>query len=379
MSSITFPHGGHSASVHSLADSQFSFDASSSFQMNPLSSHPPRTPKNSTATNGTTLYGASIYESKGPQSEEEEDDEHDEEVAEESTVVSRIRREEVWREIVKTSDGRDKAFEINQTFTMQKLLQYSIRVYLLFHTTAAASRFLRGYTNRPAVKELVKRLTSTMSGLSFTRKNLLLFNWLGPITTIMSQQHAVPFTSADPLATQKRQQSNSLLQAMLVAPPPVLLELVNAIADDLYTLSLLGVLGKKTGDRASRFADWCWWLATVVGLVENGLERQTIGALRQEVESRLYKESMSGATEKSKSSASKLDEKELARLQTRDYWLHISRMKLFMDLIFSSYDVFRIQKFKEPVKTFTGLAAAILSSAKIFERHRGTLLKKLAQ
>ncbi|KAL0581986.1 hypothetical protein V5O48_000044 [Marasmius crinis-equi] len=268
--------------------------------------------------NGNTLYGASIYESKeGRPGEEEEDDEHNEEVEEEPTATTRIRREEIWREMVKTSDGRDK-------------------------------------------------------------KTLLLFNWLDPLTTILSQQHSVPFSSVDPLAP-KKQQNNSFLQSMLVAPPPVLLDLVNAIADDLYTLSLLGILGKKSGDRASRFADWCWWLATVVGLVENGLERQTIGALRQEVESRMYKESMSGATEKSKSSASKLDVKELARLQTRDYWLQISKLKLIMDLIFSSYDVFRIQKFKEPVKTFAGMAAAILSSAKLYERHRGTLLKKQGQ
>ena len=60
--------------------------------------------------NGTTLYGTSIYESKGAHREEEEDDEHNEEVVEESSVASSIRREEIWREIVKTSDGRDKAF-----------------------------------------------------------------------------------------------------------------------------------------------------------------------------------------------------------------------------------------------------------------------------
>ncbi|KAF9263565.1 hypothetical protein L218DRAFT_927285 [Marasmius fiardii PR-910] len=377
MSSITFPHGAPSASVHSLDGSQFSFDTSSSFHINPLSSsHPPRTPRTSTVsthTNGNSIYGTSIYEAQGkPEEAEEDDDEHNEEIEQEESNATRIRREEIWREMVKTSDGRDKAF---------KLMQYSIRVYLLFHTTAAASRFLRAYTRRPLIQELVKRLTSTMSGLSFSRKTLLLFNWLNPLTTIMAQRHSVPFSSGDPLlpASKPQEQNISLLQSMLYAPPPVLLELVNAIADDLYTLSLLGILGKKSGERASRFADWCWWLATVVGLVENSVERQVIGSLYNEVESRLYKESMSGATEKSKSSASRLEEKELARLQTRDYWLQISRAKLIMDLIFSSYDVFRIQKFRELIKTFTGLAAAILSSAKLYERHRGTLLKKQGQ
>jgi hypothetical protein len=44
---------------------------------------------------------------------------------------------------------------------------------------------------------------------------------------------------------------------------------------------------------------------------------------------------MTGATSKSKGKSTKLDERELARLQRRDYWLQISRTKLLMDLIFS--------------------------------------------
>lgn len=52
------------------------------------------------------------------------------------------------------------------------------------------------------------------------------------------------------------------------------------------------------------------------------------------VESRLYSESMTGATAKSKPKTSKLDEKELSRLQKQDYWLQVSRAKLAMDLIF---------------------------------------------
>lgn len=52
------------------------------------------------------------------------------------------------------------------------------------------------------------------------------------------------------------------------------------------------------------------------------------------MESRLYTESMTGATAKSKPKASRIDERELARLRTKDYWLQISRTKLVMDLIF---------------------------------------------
>lgn len=52
------------------------------------------------------------------------------------------------------------------------------------------------------------------------------------------------------------------------------------------------------------------------------------------VEGRLYNESMTGATAKSKPSSSKIDEKELARLRKQDYWLRVSQAKLAMDLIF---------------------------------------------
>jgi hypothetical protein len=52
------------------------------------------------------------------------------------------------------------------------------------------------------------------------------------------------------------------------------------------------------------------------------------------VEGRLYRESMSGATAKSKGVSSKIDERELSRLQKQDFWLQMTRAKLFMDLIF---------------------------------------------
>ncbi|EEB92488.1 hypothetical protein MPER_08994 [Moniliophthora perniciosa FA553] len=211
-----------------------------------------------------------------------------------------------------------------------------------------------------------------MSGLSFTRKMLLLFNWLTPLTAIMAQQ-AVPFSSEK--ATTAKQPQRPLLQAVLLAPPTVLLDLVNSIADDL-------------GERASRFADWCWWLATIAGLIENSVERQMIGNLQHEVESRLYKESMSGATEKSRGTGSKFDEKELGSLQPRGLIVCSSRraklnygFNFFLPCLVPGTPTFGFQrttclgfkKFREPVKAATGLTAAILSSAKLYERHRGNI------
>jgi len=291
----------------------------------------------------------------------------DEEEVNVNDIQRKVRKEDIWREIILTSVGRDKAF---------KLIQYSIRVYLFFHFSLSTSSLVRRTTRPPWEKELVKRLTSTMSGLSFTRKCLLLFNWLTPLTTIMAQQ-SVPYSSESSTELSKPTKK-PFIYAALYAPPPVLLDLINGFSDDVATLSRLGLLGKQTGDRAGRCADWCWFIATLVGLVENGLERSVVLNLQREVESRLYTESMSGATAKSQPTAHKIDEMELSRLRTKDYWLQISRAKLLMDLIFVSYDIFKLKRAAEPVKAVTGLVSAILSSAKLYDRHKGVLMKALS-
>ncbi|KAF8897369.1 hypothetical protein BD779DRAFT_1667359 [Infundibulicybe gibba] len=367
MSSISFPsEHGHHPEPSSSSGGHFyssSFDASSSFQMNPLSSHPPRTPRTSVMASSNTY----IYDTKDEKEEHVEvEEELDGETDKMKEVEHKIRKEDVWREMFLTSNGRDKAF---------KLIQYSIRVYLVFHTSLTGSRLLRRPARPPWEVELLKRLQSTASGFSLTRKLLILFNWLAPLTAIMAQQ-TVPFSAEQSTETSKKT-VRPFLHTVLYAPPPVLLELVNAVADDIATYARLGLIGKRTGERAMRFADWCWMLSTLVGLVENGVERQMIGNLQHEVENRLYSESMTGATAKSKPKISKIDEKELSRLQKQDYWLQVTRAKLVMDLIFVSYDIFKIKRAKDTVKAFTGLAAAILSSAKIYDRHKNALLKSI--
>ena len=126
---------------------------------------------------------------------------------------------------------------------------------------------------------------------------LILFNWLTPLSTIMAQK-AVPYSSSgssttphglkDVLASKPPPSlagnllSHPFLQALLSAPPPVLLDLVNGLSDDIYTLSRLGLVGPKTGARAARFADWCWLFGTLVGLVENGVEMSIVEGLQRE-------------------------------------------------------------------------------------------------
>ncbi|KAI0663063.1 hypothetical protein C8Q70DRAFT_1042660 [Cubamyces menziesii] len=375
MSSITFPYAGPnhaSSSSVSMSDSQYGgrFSASyeppsdtSSFQMNPLSSHPPRTPRTSIVSNGSHIFGTDIYDTKADAGEkplEIEAEDSEEEDEKPGSAKSRVRREDVWREMLKSSNGRDKAF---------KIIQYSMKMYLLFHLAVTSSPVFRGHKRPPWEAELLRRLTSAIAGFSLTRKCLILFNWLPPLTSILAQH------SSDPYATNKSKQK-PLLHTFLHAPPPVLLEFVNGLADDAATFSRLGLIGKRTGERAGRLADWCWFASTLVNLVENSVERSVILDLQHQVESRLYAESMAGgATSKSNPSASKLDEKELVRLQRQDHWIQVTRLKLLMDLIFVSYDVFRFKRAKGQVQTFAGLASAALSTAKLYDRHKNLLSK----
>ena len=94
---------------------------------------------------------------------------------------------------------------------------------------------------------------------------------------------SVPYSSEQ--SEMSKQAAKPLLHAALYAPPPVLLDLVNSVSDDIYTFSKLGLLGKRTGERAGRFSDWCWLISTLVGLVENTLERSVLGNLQREGES----------------------------------------------------------------------------------------------
>ncbi|KAI0676887.1 hypothetical protein C8Q78DRAFT_960470 [Trametes maxima] len=332
------------------------------FQMNPLSSHPPRTPRTSIMSNGSHVFGTDIYDTKADsqeKSQEIEVEDSEEEDEKPGSAKSHVRREDVWRELLKSANGRDKAF---------KLLQYSMKMYLLFHLALTSAPGFRGRKRSPWETELLKRLTSAIAGFSLTRKCLILFNWLPPLTSILAQH------TADPYATQKGKQK-PLLHTFLHAPPPVLLEFVNGLADDAATFSKLGLIGQRTGERAGNLANWCWFASTLVNLVENGVERGVILDLQHQVEGRLYAESMGGATSKSNPTASKIDEKELVRLQRQDYWIQVTRLKLLMDLVFVSYDVFRINRAKGQIQTIAGLASAMLSTAKLYDRHKNLLGK----
>jgi hypothetical protein len=77
----------------------------------------------------------------------------------------------------------------------------------------------------------------------------------------------------------------------------------------------------------------------------------------------MFNETMAnGASAKSKPRVSKLDEKELSRLQRQDYWLQMTRAKLAMDLIFVCMYLLILM----PCLVFLGAFTTHLGSAVFF-------------
>lgn len=274
----------------------------------------------------------------------------------ESTSKS-VRMIEVWRELFITSTGRDKAL---------KLIQYSIRVYLLFHLRS--SKYLGRQPGKPWEADMITGLDKAYAGLSLSRKCMILFNWLAPLSTISAPESLT--------ATSKKSPPQPFLRKLLHAPPPVLLDLLCGVSDDLSTFYKLGLVPRRIGQRAEKLADWCWFSGTLVDLVEVGVELSVIGSAITEIEGRLYNESMSAPSAET-TAGQATDEVELAKLRRQQYWSRIQRMKLLMDLIFVSYDVFGIKRYKDTAKSFSGLASAILSSMKLYNKHHGTLSRSV--
>lgn len=127
-SSVSFPRSPsptHSSSTVTR-ESFFgvSYDPTASYQVNPLSSHPPRTPRTSIVDSQSqsytygdaSLYSSTISHAEDTQEKQEAPEYEDEEVAEDveefvsEDVIRKVKPLDVWREILKTSSGRDKAF-----------------------------------------------------------------------------------------------------------------------------------------------------------------------------------------------------------------------------------------------------------------------------
>lgn len=115
MSVISFPGQPSSSSPHE-ALYPLSFDSASTngFQMNPLSAHPPRTPRTSVTMPFSSQPSAENEETEEyPNELEVEVNDEEEDGQEKLAAKSQVRAQEIWRELLETSGGRDKTFVLH--------------------------------------------------------------------------------------------------------------------------------------------------------------------------------------------------------------------------------------------------------------------------
>jgi hypothetical protein len=110
--------------------------------------------------------------------------------------------------------------------TSQKTVQYSLRSYLYLLSLIQAVRPLTKWFSANQ-----KRAKLAVSGLSLTRKCLLLLNPLRPAGALLS-----------PEPTSAREFLNHLI------------DLIGALSDDVFCLSKLGLVSRKKGIVADRWA-----------------------------------------------------------------------------------------------------------------------------
>jgi len=248
----------------------------------------------------------------------------------------------------------------------------------LLHRTLAGDmrQRVQPRTLRRWESSLMSRITPAIAGLSLARKCLLLFNWLEPLNSITRVEDSIPYAGPSS-STKGRRAQQPLLYPFMNAPPPLLLDLVNGVAEDISTFAKLGLIKGRLGRTAGRLADWTWLGATVVALVELSMKRAIVRSSIQQLENRLYKETMQYAGQTQESPESEADESGLKQLREQLYWIRVTRAKLLMDLVFASYSCFNIERGREVVQTITGLISGCLSSTKLYDRHHQIVAKSL--
>lgn len=108
----------------------------------------------------------------------------------------------------------------------QKCVQYSLRTYLYLLTLLSNLRPL----SRP-FQSNAKRIKLAIAGLSLTRKCLLLLNPLHPLTDLLSP---------------KPMSATTMLNHLI--------DLLGAVADDIYCLGKLGLVNRRLGSRADEWS-----------------------------------------------------------------------------------------------------------------------------
>ncbi|GHJ85879.1 hypothetical protein NliqN6_2281 [Naganishia liquefaciens] len=228
----------------------------------------------------------------------------------------------VLSKVVDSSNGRDKVL---------KSLQYAAKSYIWLFITLRRSLVLP--LDAQIIPSHIQRLSSATSSISLARKCLRLF---GPIP---------PF--------------NLLIQETPLPPSAFfncILAFLTACADDVVCLSKLGLISKRTGEWADKWANRFWLLKALADLLKLSILR-AIFPRRRPINPSPSPE-------------------ELIRLEKEKQEIWTAR-KLMCDIVHAGYNVFRLRRGKEPIQTFTGLAAGLISTSQLLKKGEIDLFKAM--
>ena len=157
-----------------------------------------------------------------------------------------------------------------------------------------------------------------------------------------------------------------LLQGLAVAD--VVLSGASAVVDDIYTLSVMGVLDKEWKARTETLCSTLWMLSVILDIHEIIQKRQVLLVARKDLMRSHKAQNLelinAGATVADTDLLAQADEMEAIEEKLRICYLSVG--KLSMDFLYCVYDLFPSARIisKEGMPAVFGLTAGILGAIK---------------
>lgn len=266
----------------------------------------------------------------------------------------------ILRQILLLNDGRDKCM---------KIVQYTIKL-LLWRQILIGKRYGTGREN------ITSNCTKLASEFSKTRALIRLGNSLNSFNDMLDSFNDLP-----PLFSTKLVSQGSHMNSYLTTLNAVL-GFFNCIADDAVAFGKIGILQDKVKRKKwDKMADRLWFATIFLDINENRIQRfkqnHKITKCKKELSSLLDigHDSMELDTKKTKDYPSKVAElrSTLKGLQEKQYYYQVSFVKLIMDLIFCSVDIFGLEDkgFVGPgTQIISGLASGLIGFKKLYMKNK---------
>ncbi|TIB66705.1 hypothetical protein E3Q22_00512 [Wallemia mellicola] len=270
--------------------------------------------------------------------------------------------------LLATDAGRDKIFLLTND---QKIIQYAIKLFL-WRSKSNPNLSIQA-------KDWLPYLKNCASGLSTTRKCLILFAWKRTIPDLYQLLKAPKQPAGNFLDALKGRLT--LISAIVQIP--------NSIADDFFCASKLGLVGSKTGKLAEKYGALFWWTDTFLQLNISAINEIVTNGQIRKLQSRqdhlqqcledMSEDKLSNKVEYSLSDETlgaflRIDA-DIRKAESTQMWARLSALKYVCDFIFVSYDVFGFKKGQEGTQAIVGLTAGLLSTLKLWDKHYTSLSK----